>query len=140
MLLLCHSNEVALNSNQQKKNVNFERENLQNQRADNFRNQIPNHQFSQNRNGQSHFYEKVNQNDNRVSYPNQRNENFNRNFQQEANRNRGYTYQGKHEQNPTFSSRVRVSQDERNENTAFNAQRYSPEKSHLKGRGQTARM
>jgi hypothetical protein len=138
--LLCNSNEVAMNSNQQRKTVNFERENLQNQRADNSRNQIPNHQFSQNRNSQNHFYEKSNQNDSRVSYPNQRNENFNRNFQQEANRNRGYTYQDKHERSPTFSSRVRVSQDERNHDTDFNAQYYSPDKNHLKGRGQTARM
>jgi hypothetical protein len=135
--LLCNSNEIATNPNQQRKSVNFERENLQNQHADNSRNQIPNRQFSQNRNSQIRFYEKQNQNDSRTSYPNQRSENFNRNFQQEANKNREYAYQ---ERSPTFSSRVRVSQDERNRSNDFDTQYYSPDKNHLKGKGQHARM
>jgi hypothetical protein len=135
--LLCNSNEIATNPNQQRKSVNFERENLQNQRADNSRNQIPNHQFAQNRNSQIRFHEKQNQNDSRTYYPNQRSENFNRNFQQEANKSREYAYQ---ERSPTFSSRVRVSQDERNHGNDFDTQFYSPDKNHLKGQGQRARM
>jgi hypothetical protein len=135
--LLCNSNEIATNPNQQRKSVNFERENLQNQHANNPRNQIPNHQFAQNRNSQIRFHEKQNQNDSRTYYPNQRSENFNRNFQQEANKSREYAYQ---ERSPTFSSRVRVSQDERNHGNDFDTQFYSPDKNHLKGQGQRARM
>jgi hypothetical protein len=135
--LLCNSNEIATNPNQQRKSVNFERENLQNQHANNSRNQIPNHQFAQNRNNQIRFHEKQNQNDSRTYYPNQRSENFNRNFQQEANRSREYAYQ---ERSPTFSSRVKVSQDERNRSNDFDTQFYSPDKNHLKGQGQHARM
>jgi hypothetical protein len=135
--LLCNSNEIATNPNQQRKSVNFERENLQNQHANNSRNQIPNHQFAQNRNSQIRFHEKQNQNDSRTYYPNQRSENFNRNFQQEANKSREYAYQ---ERSPTFSSRVRVSQDERNHGNDFDTQFYSPDKNHLKGQGQHARM
>jgi hypothetical protein len=135
--LLCNSNEIATNPNQQRKSVNFERENLQNQHANNSRNQIPNHQFAQNRNNQIRFHEKQNQNDSRTYYPNQRSENFNRNFQQEANKSREYAYQ---ERSPTFSSRVRVSQDERNHGNDFDTQFYSPDKNHLKGQGQRARM
>jgi hypothetical protein len=135
--LLCNSNEIATNPNQQRKSVNFERENLQNQHANNSRNQIPNHQFAQNRNSQIRFHEKQNQNDSRTYYPNQRSENFNRNFQQEANKNREYAYQ---ERSPTFSSRVRVSQDERNRGNDFDTQFYSPDKNHLKGQGHAAQM
>jgi hypothetical protein len=135
--LLCNSNEIATNPNQQRKSVNFERENLQNQHANNPRNQIPNHQFAQNRNSQIRFHEKQNQNDSRTYYPNQRSENFNRNFQQEANKSREYAYQ---ERSPTFSSRVRVSQDERNHGNDFDTQFYSPDKNHLKGQGQRAQM
>jgi hypothetical protein len=82
-------------------------------------------------------HQKSNQNDSRVSYQNQRNENFNRNFQQEANKNREYAYQ---ERSPTFSSRVRVSQDERNRSNDFDTQYYSPDKNHLKGKGHAAQM